>query len=101
MFKKIGVRSELLLRFKLSLGQSNPYKLDDVAKYVYYDSVNKYLPIIKKHGLDNQAAAVYILKHGLTDITFSELSDPLQVTHNRLQLCYMDEEFRLQDIQDS
>ncbi len=37
MFKKIGVRNELLLRFKVSLGQSNPYNLDDVAKYIYLD----------------------------------------------------------------
>lgn len=101
MFKKIGVRNELLLRFKVSLGQSNPYKLDDVANYIYYDSVNNYLPIIKKNKLDNQAAAIYILKHGLADIEFSELSGPLQETHNRLQSCYMDEGFRIQHIQDS
>jgi len=101
MFKKIGVRNELLRRFKFSLGHANPYKLDDVANYIYYDSVNEYLPIIKKHKLDNQAAAIYIIKHGLDNTVFSELSQPLQEAYNRLMLCYIEEEWRIRDIMDN
>ena len=104
MFKKIGVRNELLLRFKYVLNQANPYKLDDVAKFIYYDSVNKYLPKIKKYKVDNQAAAIYILRHGLEDFLniqrniSTDLPLSLQDTVEKLHQCHIEETFRLLDL---
>lgn len=47
MLTKIRVRSLLLKSFENTFG-TNPYKLHPLAHYVYYDSLNAWLPILKK-----------------------------------------------------
>jgi hypothetical protein len=48
MLTKIRVRSLLLKSFENTRFGTNPYKLHPLAHYVYYDSLNAWLPILKK-----------------------------------------------------
>lgn len=96
IFKKIGIRNELLVRFKHHLNQFNPNKLDDLLNMIYHEGVTNRLQEIKNEGLDNQSAAIYIIKKELESINYYELSDDLKMTFNTLELIYTEERFRIE-----
>ena len=48
MFLKIKLRALLLKSFENTRFGTNPYKLHPLAKYVYYDALNSWLPVLKQ-----------------------------------------------------
>jgi len=63
------VRSLLLKSFENTRFGTNPYKLHPLAHYVYYDSLNAWLPILKKQYDDAHDMAGELVRRTIKGIS--------------------------------
>ena len=108
MIKKIRLRAALLSCWKGTIFGGNPYDLHPLANYVYFDSLNAWLPIFKKQGLSIPDMAMELTSNtvrGICPVKFSkaissgkgvtdkELIDP-QIVNQVNILCGADDDVK-------
>ncbi len=108
MIKKIRLRAALLSCWQGTIFGGNPYDLHPLANYVYFDSLNAWLPIFKKQGLSIPDMAMELTSNtvrGICPVKFSkaissgkgvtdkELIDP-QIVNQVNILCGADDDVK-------
>jgi hypothetical protein len=63
MFLKIRIRTALLQIFERSRQGNNPYSLEPLGDYIYYDRLNAWLPLLK--GLSAKEASFNLISSTL------------------------------------
>ncbi len=74
MLKKIKLRAGLLSCWQGTRFGTNPYDLHPLANYVYYDSLNAWLPIFKKQGLSVPDMAMELCSKTIRGISPTKFS---------------------------
>ena len=77
MLKKIRLRTGLLSCWKGTRFGTNPYELHPLANYVYYDSLNAWLPIFKKQGLSVPDMAMELASKTIRGISPAKYSEAI------------------------
>ncbi|MDB0059009.1 hypothetical protein N9F35_02260 [Gammaproteobacteria bacterium] len=77
MLKKIRLRTGLLSCWEGTRFGTNPYKLHPLAHYVYYDSLNAWLPIFKKQGLSVPDMAMELCSKTIRGISPTKYSEAI------------------------
>ena len=77
MLTKIRLRTGLLSCWQGTRFGTNPYKLHPLAHYVYYDSLNAWLPIFKKQGLSVPDMAMELCSKTIRGISPTKYSEAI------------------------
>lgn len=73
MFLKIRTRTALLKIFERSRQGNNPYSLEPLGDYIYYDRLNAWLPLLK--GLSAKEAACNLISSTLNGYSPEKVSN--------------------------
>ena len=73
MFLKIRTRTALLKIFERSRQGNNPYSLEPLGDYIYYDRLNAWLPLLK--GLSAKDAACELISSTLNGYSPEKVSN--------------------------
>ena len=77
MLKKIRLRTGLLSCWEGTRFGTTPYELHPLANYVYYDSLNAWLPIFKKQGLSVPDMAMELASNTIRGISPTKYSEAI------------------------
>jgi len=72
---KIRLRTGLLSCWQGTRFGTNPYDLHPLAHYIYYDSLNAWLPILKKQGLSIPDMAMELCSNTIRGISPAKFNE--------------------------